>query len=92
MSIVGPPPHALGSRAGDKLFWEIDQRYWQRHSLRPGITGLAQIRGFRGATDTETDLASRLHADLEYLAGWSVWRDVGIIMSTFRVLTHDRAY
>lgn len=52
MSIVGPRPHALGSQAGEKLFWQVDNRYWQRHSLRPGITGLAQVRGFRGATDS----------------------------------------
>ena len=50
------------------------------------------MRGFRGATDTEGDLASRLQADLEYLAGWSIWRDIKIAMATFRVLVHDRAY
>ena len=92
MSLVGPRPHALGSQAGDKLFWEVDVRYWQRHCLRPGITGLAQIRGLRGATDTEGDLASRLQADLEYLAGWSIWRDLRISLATLRVLLHDRAY
>ncbi len=92
MSIVGPRPHALGSQAGDNLFWQVDNRYWQRHSLRPGITGLAQVRGLRGATDCETDLSSRLQADLEYLAGWSIWRDIRITLSTFRVLVHDQAY
>jgi len=92
MSIVGPRPHALGSQAGDKLFWQVDNRYWQRHSLRPGLTGLAQIRGFRGATDTESDLAERLHADLEYLAGWTIWRDIAIVLRTFAVIVHDRAY
>jgi polysaccharide biosynthesis protein PslA len=92
MSIVGPRPHALGSQAGDKLFWEVDTRYWQRHCLRPGITGLAQVRGFRGATDTEGDLSSRLQADLEYLAGWTIWRDLRIALATVRVMVHDRAY
>jgi lipopolysaccharide/colanic/teichoic acid biosynthesis glycosyltransferase len=92
MSIVGPRPHALGSQAGDKLFWEVDTRYWQRHCLRPGMTGLAQIRGLRGSTDTEGDLSSRLQADLEYLAGWSIWRDISISFATLRVLVHDRAY
>ncbi|MET0181219.1 MAG: sugar transferase, partial [Novosphingobium sp.] len=57
MSLVGPRPHALASQAGDKLFWEVDGRYWQRHSLKPGLTGLAQVRGLRGATDLESDLA-----------------------------------
>lgn len=92
MSLVGPRPHALGSTAGSKLFWQVDARYWQRHSLRPGITGLAQIRGLRGATDTEHDLANRLEADLEYLSGWSVWRDLLILAATCRVLVHDRAF
>lgn len=92
MAIVGPRPHALGSQAGDKLFWEVDQRYWQRHALKPGMTGLAQVRGLRGATDREDDLANRLVADLEYLDGWSLWRDVRIVVATLRVLTHDRAY
>jgi lipopolysaccharide/colanic/teichoic acid biosynthesis glycosyltransferase len=92
MSIVGPRPHAIGSLAGDKLFWEVDHRYWLRHSLKPGLTGLAQVRGLRGATDTETDLANRLQADLEYLDGWTIWRDLNIIMNTVRVLVHDRAF
>lgn len=92
MSIVGPRPHALGSQAGEKLFWEVDQSYWLRHSLKPGLTGLAQVRGFRGATDLEDDLRNRLQADLEYLQGWSIWRDMKIILLTFRVLIHDKAY
>ena len=92
MSIVGPRPHAIGSLAGDKLFWEVDHRYWLRHSLKPGLTGLAQVRGFRGATDTENDLADRLQADLEYLEGWTIWRDIKIIVNTARVLVHDRAF
>jgi lipopolysaccharide/colanic/teichoic acid biosynthesis glycosyltransferase len=92
MSLVGPRPHATGSLAGDKLFWEVDLRYWQRHSLKPGLSGLAQVRGFRGATDHETDLINRLQADLEYLEGWTIMRDAQIILLTMRVLTHDRAF
>jgi exopolysaccharide biosynthesis polyprenyl glycosylphosphotransferase len=92
MSIVGPRPHALGSQAGNKLFWQVDHRYWQRHCLRPGITGLAQVRGFRGATETENDLTGRLQADLEYLAGWTLWRDIQIILATAKVVVHDRAF
>ncbi|MCX7284568.1 MAG: sugar transferase [Novosphingobium sp.] len=92
MSIVGPRPHAIGSLAGEKLFWEVDHRYWLRHSLKPGLTGLAQVRGLRGATDTENDLAHRLQADLEYLDGWTIWRDLHIIIHTARVLVHDRAF
>ena len=92
MSIVGPRPHALGSRAADKLFWEVDQRYRHRHAAKPGLTGLAQVRGFRGATLAEEDLANRLQADLEYLEHWTIWRDVKIILLTFRVLLHRNAF
>lgn len=92
MSIVGPRPHALGSRAADKLFWEVDQRYWHRHAAKPGLTGLAQVRGYRGATLYEDDLRNRLQADLEYLEHWSIWRDIEIILLTFRVLLHRNAF
>ena len=92
MSIVGPRPHPLGSRAADKLFWEIDERYWHRHATKPGLTGLAQVRGYRGATPLESDLLDRLQADLEYLDTWSIWRDLQIIAMTFRVLVHKNAY
>lgn len=92
MSIVGPRPHALGSTAGEYLFWHIDQRYWQRAAVRPGITGLAQVRGFRGATQCEEDLRSRLQADLEYLSNWSIWKDLAIIFKTSKVLIHSNAY
>lgn len=92
MSIVGPRPHALGSQAGDKLFWEVDGRYWNRHALRPGLTGLAQVRGFRGATDHENDLRGRLRADLEYINRWSLFRDVLIVLRTLRVMVHQRAF
>lgn len=92
MSLVGPRPHALGSQAGAKLFWEIDDRYWQRHALKPGMSGLAQVRGLRGSTDHENDLSARLQADLEYQDGWTLWRDVMIILRTLGVLVHDRAY
>lgn len=92
MSIVGPRPHALGSQAGEKLFWEVDERYWERHALKPGLTGLAQIRGFRGSTLNEVDLTDRLQADLEYLDGWSLQRDLQIVIGTLGVLVHDQAF
>ncbi|MFA5988467.1 MAG: sugar transferase [Sphingomonas sp.] len=92
MSIVGPRPHALGSLAGDKLFWEVSERYWLRHTIKPGITGLAQVRGFRGATERQSDLENRLQSDLEYVNGWGLWRDISIMFGTLRVLVHPRAY
>lgn len=92
MSLVGPRPHALGSQAGEKLFWEVDDRYWQRHALKPGMSGLAQVRGLRGSTQHEQDLTARLQADLEYQDGWTLWRDIVIMLRTLGVLVHDRAF
>ncbi len=92
MSLVGPRPHALGSLAGEHLFWDVDERYWHRHALKPGITGLAQVRGFRGATHHRDDLTRRLQADLEYVANWSIWRDISILASTTKVVVHHNTY
>jgi exopolysaccharide biosynthesis polyprenyl glycosylphosphotransferase len=92
MSIVGPRPHALGSLAGEALFWDADHRYWQRHVVKPGLTGLAQVRGFRGSTGATSDLRARVQADLEYIHGWTIWRDVRIALQTGGVLLHHNAY
>jgi len=92
MSIVGPRPHAVGSTAEDLLFWEIDGRYFHRHAAKPGLTGLAQVRGHRGPTVMCKDLTDRLGADLEYTKGWTLVRDFHIILRTFRVLFHSNAY
>lgn len=92
MSIVGPRPHALSAKAADKLYWDVDPRYRHRHSMKPGITGLAQVRGHRGNTEKTEDLTNRLQADLEYLANWSIWRDISIIFQTIGVLRHDNAF
>jgi len=92
MSIVGPRPHALGSRANNKYFWDIDRKYWQRHCLKPGLTGLAQVRGHRGATEVEKDLTDRLQSDLEYIASWSLRHDMGIVLRTVMVLQHKNAF
>src|SRR3546814_2483432 len=92
MSLVGPRPHALGSRAGGALFWDVDRRYWYRHATKTGLSGLAQVRGYRGATDHHSDLTNRLNADLEYLSGWTLWRDITIILLTARVIMHRHEY
>ena len=92
MSIVGPRPHAAGSTADNRLFWDIDGRYWHRNAVKPGLTGLAQVRGFRGATHAKADLINRLQADLEYLSNWSFWKDLEIILKTFAVVIHKNAY
>ena len=92
MSIVGPRPHAAAARAGDSLYWEVDARYWARHCIKPGMTGLAQVRGHRGPTDHHQDLIDRLQSDLEYVSDWSIWRDLRIIVATLGVLVHHKAY
>ncbi|MBS0480681.1 MAG: exopolysaccharide biosynthesis polyprenyl glycosylphosphotransferase [Proteobacteria bacterium] len=92
MSLVGPRPHALGSLAGQELFWEVTASYWLRHALKPGITGLAQIRGFRGATVKPEDLTRRLRCDLEYVANWSIVNDLLIMLRTLRVVVHKNAF
>jgi len=92
MSIVGPRPHALGTRAGDRLLWAVDQRYWDRHAIKPGLTGLAQVRGLRGETARESDLTDRVQADLEYMDGWHVGRDLLILARTIGVLIHPNAF
>ncbi len=92
MSIVGPRPHAAAAKAGDSLYWEVDARYWERHCIKPGMTGLAQVRGHRGSTDHHQDLIDRLQSDLEYVTEWSILRDVRIIVMTLGVLVHHKAY
>lgn len=92
MSLVGPRPHATGSRAEEVLFWDIDRRYWYRHTVKPGMTGLAQIRGYRGSTLVKSDLVNRLHADLEYVAKWTLLGDVRILLQTLVVLIHRNAF
>jgi lipopolysaccharide/colanic/teichoic acid biosynthesis glycosyltransferase len=92
MSAVGPRPHAVSSTAEDRLFWDIDNRYWHRHACRPGLTGLAQIQGFRGATACVKDLTDRVEADLQYMQRWSLWADIRIVILTFRVICHTKAF
>lgn len=92
MSLVGPRPHALASTAGDSLFWIIDGRYWHRAAVKPGITGLAQVRGYRGATRTQDDVKNRVDCDLEYLSNWSIWRDLKILARTAKVVVHENAF
>lgn len=82
MSIVGPRPHAPGTRAGGRLFEDVTHRYATRHCVKPGMTGLAQVRGWRGETDTEEKLLRRVDCDLEYIATWSARLDLWIIWRT----------
>lgn len=92
MSLVGPRPHAELALAGTRLYWEVDNAYWHRHVVKPGITGLAQIRGHRGNTFEESQLQDRLNADLEYVSNWSLLTDVKILLRTAGVLLHKNAF
>ena len=90
MSLVGPRPHAL---THDQEFAEILARYPNRQQVRPGMTGLAQIEGFRGEIETADQLAKRLEKDLEYVERWSLWLDLRILLQTpFSCLFAKQAY
>ena len=90
MSIVGPRPHAL---AHNEYYMDLVESYMQRHKIKPGITGLAQVRGFRGETDTLDKMQRRVECDLEYINNWSVWADVKIIFLTvFKGFVNPNAY
>ncbi len=82
MSVVGPRPHAPGTRAAGRPFEDVVARYAARHRVKPGITGLAQVRGYRGETETEDKLIKRVDSDLEYIERWSLWLDLVIIART----------
>ncbi len=79
MSIVGPRPHMLRHTV---RYASLAKDYQERHTVRPGITGLAQVRGYIGAINTMEDLENRLKSDLEYVESWSFGRDVQIFFST----------
>jgi lipopolysaccharide/colanic/teichoic acid biosynthesis glycosyltransferase len=88
MSLVGPRPHAPGTCAGGRPFEQITARYAARHQVRPGITGLAQVRGWRGETETEEKLHRRVESDLEYIETWSLGLDIGILLRTIPAVLH----
>jgi lipopolysaccharide/colanic/teichoic acid biosynthesis glycosyltransferase len=93
MSLVGPRPHAPGSCAGGTPFEQVSDWYPLRHSVRPGMTGLAQVRGWRGETDTRDKLIMRLASDLEYIGSWRLRLDFVILVRTVgAVLRMRNAY
>jgi len=82
MSMVGPRPHAPGTRAAGRPFEHVTDHYAARHCVKPGMTGLAQVRGWRGETDTEDKLLRRLASDMEYIAIRNVGIDLLILCRT----------
>jgi putative colanic acid biosysnthesis UDP-glucose lipid carrier transferase len=90
MSLVGPRPHAA---AHNEQYRKMIEGYMLRHKVKPGITGLAQVRGWRGETDTLEKMQRRVECDHEYIREWSLWLDVRILFRTIRVvLARDNAY
>jgi Undecaprenyl-phosphate glucose phosphotransferase len=79
MSLVGPRPHAL---AHDHEYERRIALYARRHNVKPGITGLAQVNGFRGETSTDDKMQGRVDFDLAYIDGWSIWLDISILVRT----------
>jgi len=86
MSVVGPRPHALAHNA---QYRRSICGYMQRHKVKPGMTGLAQISGYRGETETKQKMEQRVASDMEYLNNWSIWLDLKIILMTPLVLFKD---
>ncbi|HEX7776622.1 MAG TPA: undecaprenyl-phosphate glucose phosphotransferase [Parvibaculum sp.] len=82
MSIVGPRPHALSAKAAGRLYDEAVRDYASRHRVKPGITGWAQVNGWRGETETLEQIRKRVEHDLVYIERWSLWLDVKIIWMT----------
>jgi lipopolysaccharide/colanic/teichoic acid biosynthesis glycosyltransferase len=82
MSLVGPRPHAASTRAGGRLFSDVLAFYAARHKVKPGITGWAQVCGWRGETDTEDKLVKRFEHDLYYIENWSLWFDFYVLFRT----------
>ncbi|HYS13226.1 MAG TPA: undecaprenyl-phosphate glucose phosphotransferase [Burkholderiaceae bacterium] len=83
MSVVGPRPHAV---AHNELYRKLIRGYMIRHKVRPGITGLAQINGLRGETDTLQKMQARIECDLDYLRNWSLLLDIRIMLNTVSVV------
>lgn len=90
MSMVGPRPHATATKAAGILFEEAVKEYTSRHRVKPGITGLAQINGYRGETDTVEKIEKRVEFDLEYIENWSVWFDIYILLRTVPAVLFTR--
>lgn len=86
MSIVGPRPHAI---AHNEHYRKIIRGYMWRHKVKPGITGWAQINGFRGETDTLDKMENRVIYDISYLKNWSLWFDFTIILKTIKLVIKD---
>ncbi|HHB52502.1 MAG TPA: undecaprenyl-phosphate glucose phosphotransferase, partial [Saprospiraceae bacterium] len=91
MSVVGPRPHMLSQSA---KFIKIVDKYMVRHYVKPGITGLAQVRGYRGEIETDADIINRVKLDIFYIENWSFILDINIIIRTIinAIRGEEKAY
>jgi lipopolysaccharide/colanic/teichoic acid biosynthesis glycosyltransferase len=82
MSLVGPRPHAPRAKADGRIYAEVIPDYMLRYRVKPGMTGWAQVNGWRGNTDTEEKLRRRVELDFNYIRRWSFMLDLQILMRT----------
>ena len=90
LSLVGPRPHAVGSNTKDKLWESVVDGYFARHKVKPGVTGWAQINGWRGEVDTPEKLQRRVEHDLYYIENWSPLLDLYILLKTPLALVNTK--
>ncbi|MDN2564938.1 undecaprenyl-phosphate glucose phosphotransferase [Aquibium sp. A9E412] len=93
LSLVGPRPHAVSAQTRDRLYEEVVDGYFARHRVKPGVTGWAQINGWRGEIDNDEKIRRRTECDLYYIENWSLWFDLKILLLTpVRLLNTENAY
>ncbi len=93
LSLVGPRPHAVAAQSHSLLYTEVVDGYFARHRVKPGVTGWAQINGWRGEMDTDEKIRKRTEFDLYYIENWSLWFDLKILFLTpIRLLNTENAY
>ena len=93
LSLVGPRPHAIHAKAAERMYDDVVDGYFARHRVRPGITGWAQVNGWRGVTDTPEKIQGRVEHDLYYIENWSILFDAYIVLITpFALIKAENAY